>query len=326
MSSWVESHRAGVRARRRTGSVSSFAAAFADSARKAKTARWPGVRTGIGCALVASVLAAATAAADGTAWLPEPRAGYVGLSWIHQSADQFYRADEKRPTPGAADLAQGTFWLTAAYAPAEDWTVDVQAGWAKSDYITGEGIPTTAASFSGITDATVGLTRRLTDEAAGPFPSVALRLGGIAAGNYRTGQINSLGDGGNGYELSAIIGKFVGGRVGVSGEIGYRGRGNGIPSERYANVAGLWLVSDAVTLGAEYRAVDARSGLDIGAPGFTPARFPELEEDHRSVGLRLYFNLAGVGLNVFHSRVLDGRNTAASRVYGLSASRAFGGY
>ena len=283
-------------------------------------------RMGAVCVLAGALLVSATAAADGTAWLPEPRSGHVSLSWVHQSADRFYEAREKRPTPHSADLAQGTLWLTSNYALGDNWSVDVQAGWAKSDFITGEGIPTTAASFSGRTDATVGLTRRLADEATGPYPSIVLRVAGIAAGNYRTGQINSLGDGGNGYEVSAVAGRFLGARVGVSGEIGYRDREGAIPAENFLNVAALWLVSDAVTLGVDYRVVDSRSGLDIGAPGFTPELFPHLQEDHRSVGLRLYLNLDDVGLNLFHSRVLDGRNTAASRVFGVAATRAFGGY
>ena len=86
------------------------------------------------------------------------------------------------------------------------------------------------------------------------------------------------------------------------------------------------LVSDAVTLGVDYRVVDSRSGLDIGGPGFARARFPHLQEDHRSVGMRLYLNLDDVGVNVVQSRVIDGRNTAASHVFGVAASRAFGGY
>ena len=278
------------------------------------------------CVLAGTVLLSAAAAADATAWLPEPRSGHVSLSWVHQTADEYWRGSRKRSTAQSADLVQGTVWLTSNYALGDNWSVDVQAGWAKSDFITGEGIPTTAASFSGRTDAMVGITRRLADEATGPYPSIAFRVAGIAAGNYETGHINSLGDGGNGYEVSAVAGKFLGARVGVSGEIGYRDRDGAIPAESFLNVAGLWLVSDAVTLGVDYRVVDSRSGLDIGAPGFTPARFPEAQEDHQSVGLRLYLNLDDVGLNLFHSRVLDGRNTAASRVFGIAASLAFGGY
>lgn len=272
------------------------------------------------------VLSAATAGADGSAWLPEPGSGYVSLSLVHQSADEYYAAERKRPTPGSADLSQGTVWINANYALADGWAVDFQTGWARSDFVTGPGIPTTSASFRGMTDASVGITRRLTDETTGAVPSIALRLGGIAAGNYETGQINSLGDGGSGYEVSAIIGRFVAGRLGLSCELGHRFRESGIPSERFANIAALWLVGDVVTVGLDYRLVDSRDGLDIGAPDFTPARFPELDEDHEAIGIRAFFNVGGFGLSTFHSRVVDGRNTAASGVFGLVVSRSFGAF
>ena len=269
-------------------------------------------------------LCTGAAAADGSPWLPEPQSGYVSMSLVHQSAGEFYRADQKRPTPGSGDLSQGTVWLNAAYALADGWSVDVQAGWAKSDFVIGPGIPTDSASFSGVTDANVGITRRLLDEATGPVPSLAIRVGGIAAGNYRTGQINSLGDGGNGYEVSAIVGKFLGDSLGFTGEVGYRHRDNDIPAENFANFSGLWLMNNVVTLGVDYRLVDSQAGLDIGAPGFTPSKFPLLEEDYRSLGVRLFFNLRNTGVNAFHARILDGRNTAASRVFGVAISRSFG--
>ena len=271
--------------------------------------------------------AATSATADGTAWLPEPGSGYASLSLVHQSADEFYRADRLLPTPQSADLDQSTVWLNANYALADGWSVDVQTGWARSRFVTGPGIPATESGFSGRTDTSVGITRRLTDEATGPLPSTAIRLGGIAAGDYRTGEINALGDGGNGYEVSAIAGRFLAGaRLGLSGELGYRSRDSGIPEETFANIVAYWLVSDVVTLGVDYRFVDSRDGFDIGGPGFTPARFPELEEDRESLGLRIYVNVGSVGLSAFSSRVVDGRNTAGSHVFGLVVSRSFGSF
>ena len=69
--------------------------------------------------------------------------------------------------------------------------------------------------------------------------------------------------------------------------------------------------------------MNAESGLDIGGPGFSPSRFPELEEDGQSLGLRLFWNMGSLGLNVFHARVQDGRNTAASNVTGATVSYFF---
>ena len=36
-----------------------------------------------------------------------------------------------------------------------------------------------------------------------------------------------------------------------------------------------------VTLSVDYRLVNATSGIDIGGPGFSPSRFPELQEERR---------------------------------------------
>ena len=262
--------------------------------------------------------------ADGTAWLPEPQTGYLTVSVVHQSADEFYRAAAKRPTPGGGEnLSQATAWLNAEYAPADGWSVDVQAGWARSQFTTGPGIPTDSDGFSGIVDASIGITRRLTDEAHGALPSMAVRIGGIAAGDYPTGRINSLGDGGSGYEVSVIAGRFFGPSIGVSAELGYRNRDNGIPSENFAYVSGLWLLNSTVTLGVDYRIVNSRSGLDIGGPGFSPDKFPQLGEESETLGGRLFVNFGGTGLSAFHARILDGRNTAASGIWGVSISRYF---
>lgn len=277
------------------------------------------------CALAAAVcLAPRAASADGSAWLAEPGTGFVNVSYVHQTADEFYRAQEKRPTPaGGEDLSQGTVWVTLDYAMTDSLAVDLQVGWAQSDFVVLFPGPAPEDGYSGLVDTTVGLTWRVVDEAISDAPSVAFRIGGIVAGDYDTGYINSLGDGGNGYEASVIVGKFLGDRLGLSGELGYRDRDNDIPSSVYANLSALWLFNERFTLGFDYQQVNSESALDIGAPGFSPARFPELEEDVRSVGLRLFCNLGNVGLNLFHARVVDGRNTAANGITGATVSYFF---
>lgn len=277
------------------------------------------------CALTIAVCFAPRAAfADGSAWLAEPGTGFVNVSYVYQTADEFYRAEQKRPTPaGGEDLSQGTVWVNLDYAMTDSLAVDVQVGWAQSDFVVLFPGPAPEDGYSGLVDTTVGLTWRVVDEAISDAPSVAFRIGGIIAGDYDTGYINSLGDGGNGYEASVIVGKFLGDRFGLSGELGYRDRDNEIPSAIFANVSALWLLNERFTLGLDYQYVDSESALDIGAPGFSPARFPELEEDVQSAGVRLFWNLGNVGLNLFHARVVDGRNTAANGITGATVSYFF---
>lgn len=262
--------------------------------------------------------------ADGSAWLNEPGSGYASVSVVSQVADEYYRGKVKRPTPRGADLGQNTVWLTANYSFGDSWAVDAQVGWARSEFVVGPMIPTPMENFSGIVDSSIGLTWRINDELASDFPSVALRAGAIIAGNYDTGYINSLGDGGNGYEFSIIVGKFINNRVGLSAEFGYRSREANIPDETFTNLTGVWLLGDKLSLGLDYRQVDARSGLDIGGEGFDPTRFPEVEEDSEIIGGRLYYNASeSLGFAIFHATVVGGRNAPASAVYGATISYSF---
>lgn len=276
---------------------------------------------------VSCLHSAAALAADGSPWLSEPGSGYLSLSYVAQTADEFYAASNKMPTPGDKDLEQSTLWLVANYALADAWAVDLQAGWAESDFTTGPGIPTTDDSFDGLTDVSIGLTWRVFDELITGLPSVALRAGAIIAGDYETGHINSLGDGGDGFEVSLIVGKFLSDRVGVSGEFGYRNRDEGVPENYFTNLSGIWLVNSRLSIGIDYKRVDAKSSLDIGGPGFTPAKFPQVEEEWALLGGRVFYSfsnrLSGV---LFYSSVVDGKNTPDSNVYGATLSYSFSRY
>lgn len=264
--------------------------------------------------------------ADASAWLPEPGTGHLSLSYVSQSAEQFYRGEEKRPLPGGGgeDLSQSTVWVSGAYGFNDSLSLDVQTGWAKSQFMIGPGIPTPSESFSGMVDASVGLTWRIVDEVISDSPSIALRAGVILAGDYETGFINSLGDGGDGYEASLVVGRFLGDQLGLSAEFGLRRRNNDIPGERFANLSGIWFLNDSLTVGLEYRMVNSTSGLQIGGPGFAPDRFPEIEEDTQTVAARLYYSVnENFSLSLFGGAVIDGRNAAASNILGAAASYSF---
>ena len=72
--------------------------------------------------------------------------------------------------------------------------------------------------------------------------------------------------------------------------------------------------------------MNALSGIDIGGPGFSPSRFPGLQEDGHIVGGRLIADVTDtVSLNAFFGQVVKGRNTAASRLVGFGLSFGFGG-
>ena len=284
---------------------------------------------------------APVAVAQGSPWLPEPGTGDVSASYVYQTADEFWHCapppapagcpkggTTKTPTPGGGDdLRQNTLWLNASYGLSDSVALDAQLGWAKSDY-TGAGPKNMGAdSLDGIADANVGLRWRVVDEIVSDWPSVTLRAGVILAGNYDIGYINSLGDGGDGIEGSVIVGKFLTDRIGVSGELGIRNRSNDIPTETFLNLNGVATINERLTLALEYRRVDAEDSIEIGGPGFAPARFPEVEEDISVVAGRAFVQLTDtLNAALFYGNTIDGRNTAASSIFGVTLSYSFRRY
>ncbi len=293
---------------------------------------------------VAAWYPADAALAQGTPWIAEPRTGSVSVSYYNQNAEEFFRGTETVKGPleaTGANLAQNTVWIHANYALNDAVAVDLQTAWAKSFVEGAVGPSGGEESYSGLYDTNIAVTWRFVDELVSNAPSTAVRLGVIVAGGYDTGYINSLGDGGSGFEGSLIVGKFwdVGG---VSAEVGYRNRGSttvnpdaagaaggdkvDIPSDVFANVWGFVPIGSRLRIGANYRIVNATSGLDIGGDGFSPSRFPGLEEDSQIVGGQLFADLFGsVSAHAFYGQVVGSRNTAKSTIIGAGLTVGFGG-
>ena len=99
-----------------------------------------------------------------------------------------------------------------------------------------------------------------------------------------------------------------------------------VPNDLFVNL-GLFIPGgNALTLGVDHRMVNGLSGIDIGGPGFSPSRFPGLEEDAHIVAGRLLANVTDtVNLNVFCGQVVAGKNTAASRIFGAGIGFGLGG-
>ncbi len=289
-------------------------------------------------------LTAQPASAQGTPWIAEPGTGSVNLSFVKQDAAEFFRQTTRVKGPleeTGAHLSQKTLWFGVNYAVTDAVAFDVQSAWASSSLPGAVGPSGGEESYGGLYDSNVAVTWRFVDELISNAPSVALRIGAIIAGAYDTGYINSVGDGGNGIETSLIIGRF-GSAAGFSGEIGFRARTStevnpnavgavagdrvDIPNDMFVNLGLFIPAGNVVTLGIDYRMVNALSGIDIGGEGFSPSRFPGLHEDGHIVGGRLIANVTDlVSVNVFFGQVVKGRNVAASRIIGAGLSFGFGG-
>ena len=264
------------------------------------------------------------ALADGSAWLVAPQTGYLSLSYVSQTANDYYRqtcgnpsqrtASDRCALPG--DLSQDTVWLAGAYGFSDSVALDVHVGSAESDLRGG--------GYSGLVDADIGVTWRVLDETISDYPSIALRGGLIVAGGYETGQVASLGDGGDGFELSVIVGKFVSSRLALSAEVGVRDRSDGIPANVFTNLSSALFAGNRVVLGLDYRRVDTQDGYDIGGPGFTPDKFPRAREESELVTASAFVSLTEqLTASLVYGTVLNGRNTANSDVVGVGLSYSF---
>lgn len=98
-----------------------------------------------------------------------------------------------------------------------------------------------------------------------------------------------------------------------------------ISSDGFVNLDVLVPDRQRFTIGADYRMVNALSGLDIGGEGFSPSRFPALQVDAHIIGGRVIANVTeAVSVHGFFGQVVTGWNTAVSRIIGFGVSFAFG--
>jgi hypothetical protein len=249
-------------------------------------------------------------------WLPEAGRWNVGLSYSQQSADELYAGDQRADLP--ADLDQSTLLVNISYAPNYVLALDFTTGYAKSEFISVPGL-SPDDELDGVQDVRLGARYLLRDEVVTEDLSVTLGAAVIIAGDYDTGALNAIGDGANGLEGSVSLGRQFGNGLALAGDLGYRYRDEDVPNEWFGSLDAIYAFTDRISARVGYSMANATSGLDIGGPGFSPARFPEVEED---------FQLASAGVNVAFSSAMslaldvgqkfDGRNTSRSQIWGLT--------
>lgn len=257
-------------------------------------------------------------AAGGSAWLPSEGTGSLSISYGAQTADRFYAGDTELPLPTDLELSTGSFGFS--YGITDRLAFDARVGYASSDFLVDPGLAP-EGGLSGFTDSRFGLRYKAHE---GDVATFTLSGALIVEGNYDTGAISAIGDGGSGVELSGLLGLKSGSGFYATGELGYRTRSNDNPNEWFANATGAYAFTDSVSGSLSYQIVRSDGGLDIGGPGFSPARFPEVDEDYDLLvgGLNLNINeqwSVGAG----YGRKLDGRNTAISDFWNVSIDYSF---
>lgn len=271
------------------------------------------------------VFLSVSARADGSPWLPVSKSGSLSLSYVSESSEKFYRGKVRGTLP-FVEIDQETFFLSADYGLTDSLALDLEVGLAEVSSKAPS--PPGPPDKDGTTDVNFGVTWRIVDEDINfGAPSVALRVGATIAGNYGTGVPTAIGDEASGVEASLIVGKIMGGRFALSGEIGHRTRDNKVPDETFLNASAFLMATPWLILNAQYHHTMAGGSLDIGDPGFNPKRFPETSEDIERIGFGATFNVnsrLGFGLNWF--TIIDGRNTADFDSIAATVSYTFDAY
>lgn len=257
-------------------------------------------------------------------WLPAPGSGEVAIGYVEQEADRLFVGEEEMPLP--TDLELWTAVLDLRYGLTDALALDFQGGYAESDFLTDPGVAPRGGE-DGFIDTRIGLTWRVVDEFASDHaPSVALRAGVILQGDYDTGSLPAVGDGADGIEASASVGKFFG-PLALAGELGYRARSEDVPDDVWLRVDGQYAITPQFSVRVGYLANDSDGDLDIGGPGFTPARFPEVEEDYDLYEVGANVSLASFNAGIAYGEKFDGlagaRNTAKSDFWLLSLGYGF---
>ena len=268
---------------------------------------------------LASVMATITIPllAESSPWLPVPKTGSVTVSQVSQTADRFYRGSSAIGIP-FGDLEQNTTWVSLAYGVTDALAVDARIGRSAAD-------AGPVGEDKGGTDTTVGLTWRLLDEDADPgMPSIAVRVALVVAGDYDVGMPNAIGDGGDGYEASLVVGKIIAEQFALSADLGVRSLGNDVPQQTLFTATAHWVTPiPALSVRAQYHQQRSDGDLDIGGSGFSPPRFPEVTEDIDRVSVGASFTQGPFSIGVDRFNTTGARNTGDFNAWAVSVGYHF---
>jgi hypothetical protein len=271
-----------------------------------------------GCAALAC--ASPALANEVSPYTPVGGGGEIEVSWTRQSADSFNPGSATAPLP--VNLSQTSVAIDSSYGLTDKLALDLRVGYAKSKF-TVDPVLAPEGGLDGLSDVMIGARYKVIDEVdGGPF-TVTLGVAAIIDGGYRTGAITSVGDGGSGGQVALAFGKQFG-PLSYRSSIGYRTRSNNIPDEVFGGARLSVEFADRFSIFGGLSFTDSTRGIQIGGPGFSPARFPEVEEDYKlwNVGGAVSFT-DSFSLNASYGKKFDGRNTARSDFFRVGLGYSF---
>jgi hypothetical protein len=258
-----------------------------------------------------------------SAWIVQEGEWVVTPSFTYQTYDSFWaKTTEVSPPPFADEVNQYTASITVEYGLMEDVALDITVGYTLAEVDGG-----TFSDNDGASDTLLGVRWKFLDEFETECvyaPTLTLRLGGIIAGSYEESMPHSPGDGASGGEISLLFGKAFGETgFGMFGDLGFRARTDDVPEDFFSSVGMYKTFLEDFTVSVGYRLNHGLNGLDIGGPGFSPARFPELQEINHNIETGISYTDSGNRTYSFlYAHTVDGENTAEKDVFSFAVSFA----
>ena len=248
-------------------------------------------------------------AEGGSPWLPIPGQVSLSIGQSEQSGKSAYIGKTNLPisaiTGGAASkYKRSTTGLRLDYGFSDALSFDASLNYSAVKV-------GAADKDSGLGDTTLGLNYRVLDEFERPgLPTVTLRGAVIVKGNYDGARLASIGKDANGFEFAALVGKQFGESFSVWGELGIQNRNASVPNATFFEIGARVRLAPGLSANIGYTDKKYGGSLDIGGPGFSPARFQQVSEERSTFKLGASYAIAGnqtVALNF--AKLVRGRNT-----------------
>ncbi len=258
-------------------------------------------------------------------WLPIPGSGSAGLSYVSQSGDSAYvMGGMDVPIAGitggaATKYARDSVGLRLAYGVSDSVSVDATFGHGRAKV-------GAADRSSGIIDSTLGVNWRVLDEYSNrSAPTITLRLAGIINGNYDGARLAALGKDASGFQLSVLVGRQITPQLSLWGSVGFEDRSRGIPNATLFDLNAAYAIAPSVSVSAGYTSKKYGGNLNIAGPGFSPARFQQVNEKRDTIRLGASFAFArNQSLALNFGKLTSGRNTVKDdRIIGIGYTIGF---
>jgi hypothetical protein len=265
------------------------------------------------------------AQSNGSPWLPLPGGGSVTISDTTQSGDSAYVMGgmdvpiSAITSGGASKYKRENIGLKLNYGISDSFAIDLGLNHSKAK-VGG------ADSSSGLGDSTVGVNYRVLDEyESRGVPTVTLRAAAILGGNYDGARLAAIGKDASGYELAVLIGKQLTSQFSIWGSLGFEARSRDVPNATFFDINLGYSPISNLTLFAGYTTKKFDGDLNIAGPGFSPARFQQVNEERDTVRLGASYSFAGnQSIALQYGKLVRGRNTVRDdSILGLAYTFGF---